>query len=508
MARILFLFAILWTLFYRVFIPAPALANDAEILTLIRDLQKQIEAQNLRIQQLESRKPDITLGSGSLIEKDATLSKTQPAETRQIPVPSDKDFAKKLGESLGGAEKWLKDLSFSGDLRLRYEAFHYSSGQPGSNPDRNRFRFRLRYGFEKKFTSEWKTGFGLNVSDAQTNGTQTDPTSANTTFNNDFSYKNIWIDKAYASYSPAWALVGPVSSFTIAAGKTSNPFERGSKELVWKIDNVRPEGIYETADFNFFKSDSASIRAYCTLGQFVLREVGTYSSASKDSELFAYQVGINPVLSTDLSPEPVELLSALSFYCYPDYAGNSNWTYGGVSQAKGNVISTRGNGTLLDAGDFNVFDTYHEVTVKVFGTPVTPFFEYANNVTDHSTPSGIQGANTAWSTGVRIGKVKNRGDWEANYAYKWIGANSVVGAFADNDFGSGLAPSAANANGGSTGKHGSVVKLGYGLTDFLKMNLTVYLVDPLNSGYTNPANGGTIWDEGVKRFQTDLTWKF
>jgi len=147
----------------------------------------------------------------------------------------------------------------------------------------------VRYGFEKKFNPEWKAGFALSVSDAQTNGTQTDPTSANTTFNNDFSYKNIWIDKAYASYSPDWAKWGPISSFTITAGKTDNPFERGSKELVWKMDNVRPEGIYETADFNLYQGDNITLKGYGVLGQFVLRVEDTDPETVREEYFYALQ---------------------------------------------------------------------------------------------------------------------------------------------------------------------------------------------------------------------------
>ncbi len=485
-------------------------ADEAQLLELVKGLQKQIEAQSQRIQQLESRGPGISGGSTSQLEKDVALLKRQQEVNQEIQIKNDKDFNKKVGESLGGADKWLKDLSFYGDLRLRYEAIDYSSGAfapsgssgTGNTPDRNRFRFRVRYGFEKKFSPEWKAGFGLAVSDAQQYGTQTDPQSANTTFSNNFDYKNIWVDKAYATYTPDWAKIGPVSAFSITAGKTDNPFERGSKQLIWKPNNVRPEGLAETADFDLYQGDNVNLKAYGLLGQYVLQERGSYSTAAnpqKDAELFAYQVGINPSFSSSLTQEPIEELSTLSVYSYPGYAGNNNWqiptgtsTPTFVSLAKGNPSS----GTNLSAKSFNVIDTYHEFTVKAFGTPVTPFFEYAKNVSDDSPFNGIRDATQAWAVGINLGKVKNKGSWEANYAYKNIGANSIVGAFADGDFGGGS---------GAPGNRGSVIGLGYGVTDFLKLNLNVYLTEALNPGF-----GGVtgVKDENVRRFQTDLTWKF
>ena len=216
---------------------------------------------------------------------------------------------------------------------------------------------------------------------------------------------------------------------------------------------------------------------------------------------------LNPIISTGLTKQPIEELSTLSLYSYPGYAGNSNWKIGGsagTSIANGNIVSPTDN-TLLDARNFNVLSTYHQITVSPFGVPVSPFVEVADNVSDHSTPGGIQDSNIAWSTGVKLGKVNKKGDLEANYAYKWIGANAVVGAFNDLDFGS---SSSVAGQGGGTGRSGSVVKLGYGLTDFLKLNFAGYFVNELNPGYTNVNNGGKIWNETVDRFQTDLTWKF
>ena len=495
-------------------------ADDSELLALVKGLQKQIEAQNQtlqqqsqRIQQLESRGPGISNGSTSQLEKDVALLKRQQEVNQEVQIKKDTDFDKKVSDAIGGSDKWLKGLAFNGDLRLRYEAFHYNSGQPGHDPDRNRFRFRLRYGFEKTFNPEWKAGFSLAVSDKQANGTQTDPESANTTFTNNFDYKNIWVDKAYASYIPEWAKVGPVAAFKITAGKTDNPFERGSTDMIWKTDNVRPEGVYETADFNLYQGDNVTLKAYGTLGQFVLNEASGYGASTtnvagkKDAELFAYQVGINPIFSTGLTQQPIEELSTLSVYSYPGYAGNANWKIGGAtgtSIANGNIVSPTNN-VNLDAGSFNVLSTYHEIKVSPFGVPVAPFVEVADNVSDHSTHAGIQDSNIGWSTGLKLGKVNKKGDWEANYAYKWIGANAVVGAFNDLDFGS---SSSVAGQGGGTGRSGSVVKLGYGLTDFLKLNFSAYLVNELNPGYTNANNGGKIWNETVSRFQTDMTWKF
>ncbi len=116
---------------------------------------------------------------------------------------------------------------------------------------------------------------------------------------------------------------------------------------------------------------------------------------------------------------------------------------------------------------------------------------------DRRAINALKSGANAWSLGMKVGKVQKKGDLEAGYAYKWIGANSVVGAFNDNDFGS--------ATYGGTGRRGSVVKLGYGLTNNVTLNGSVFLVNALNTDYTN---NGTIRDEETRRFQLDVNWKF
>ena len=65
-----------------------------------------------------------------------------------------------------------------------------------------------------------------------TNVGNLDPISTNQTLGNLFNFKNIWIEKAYATYTPEWAKVGDadglnISGLEVTAGKFNNPFEKG-----------------------------------------------------------------------------------------------------------------------------------------------------------------------------------------------------------------------------------------------------------------------------------------
>ncbi len=462
----------------------PAMADDAQIFEMVKSMQKKIEEmqktiyqQNQKISQLEKRPPQVQIAPSS-------------GEAPKASPMSDHEFDDRLSNATGGANKWLKDLTFKGDMRLRYDAFTNSSGNFGEDDPRNRFRYRLRYGFEKKFNDEMLFGFSMASGEANSaNGFNQDPTSPNQSFTNNFSFKNIWIEKAYATYMPNWAKVGPVTKLTVSGGKFDNPFEKGSSDMVWDRD-VKPEGIYEKADFNIIPSSDVKMTGWLTAGQMPTMEKTTHTAGSSDAELFAEQIGLNTVVHTPMLEQPLGHTVAASFYGWNRYAKDSNFLIGTASLARGN--SNVGDTTALDAGSFKIFELYNELALSPYGFPVRPFADFAHNMGAQNV-EGSTGThdNSAWSLGLKIGKLVKKHDWESQYQYKYIGANAVPG-FNDSDFG----------YNGFSDEAGSVFKLGYALTDYLTLNLAAYFVHNLNAD----TNG--VMDEQQRRFQTDLVWKF
>ncbi len=490
--------ATLFCFVFSIFCTTPVMAQDADLVGLIQALQKQmsdlqatVAAQRAELHELKNR------GAGVQIA---------PSSVEAAPPMSEAEFKQRLTDATGGVDKWLKDLKFSGDLRLRYEAFHLNGNTAAttSEPDRNRFRFRLRYGFEKKFSDELKVGFSLASGEKlSANGYNTDPISTNQSLNNDFNFKNIWIEKAYATYTPDWSKISisdglRVDGLEITAGKFNNPFEKGSTDMIWDRD-LKPEGVYEKIEGLLLKTENLSLKTYGLLGQFILKESGT--TGTKDANLFAYQAGLNPVFYLPGMERPVDALSAISVYNYQNYANTANWYIDGASQANGNPSY---DANTLSAQKFNILSFYQEINFYPHGIPVKPFAEFAHNMSNQSglsvaTPNNsMQGGADAWLLGLTLGKLQKKRDWQASYQYKYIGANSVVGAFNDSDFG--------GYNYGGTDKAGSVIKLGYNLTDYLTLNGACFLVRPITQRDTT--TNGMQPDQSVRRFQIDMTYKF
>lgn len=437
-------------------------ADDAQLMTMMRSMQQEMEAmrgtiaqQNDQIRALQNQRGAVEMPAAS------------PA------APSGKidqgEFTSALEKAIGKDYKWLKDLKFKGDLRLRYEG---RTQNAVTQDDRNRFRFRLRFGFEKKLNEEWKVGFRL----ASVDGAESERTSTNASFDNAFRYKTIEIDKAYATYTPNWA---DAYGLEITAGKFSNPFEDGSSKIVWDSD-LTPEGIYERVNIGLLADESYSINMPLTFGQFVIQEGN--GGEDVDSELYAFQGGFTTEW-TNLGDKPVETSHLASYYHYKDFAQNTNFV-------SANGAPTLGGGSVLAAENYYIFEIYNEVGFQISGLPKTAlFFDWLTNLGNEAATkaSGDEGS-MAWAVGAKLGKVKKKKDWALGYEYRYVAENSVPGVFNDSDFG-----------GGNVNNKGHVLSLGYGVTDFLELSATALLADRIRSKGADPE---------LDIYQVDLAYKF
>jgi len=417
-------------------------------------MQKTIDAQNRKINTLEK-------GSvNSIVPSSA--------------VYGDEDFAKQLNAHLGDASKWLQGLKFSGDFRLRYEARNEQHNS--STDDRNRFRYRLRFGFTKKFSDELKVGFRL------VSGDLGGITSTNQTMDSNFGFKDINVDRAYATYTPNWAEVGPIKGFEITAGKFKNPFTEGSSWIIWDSD-VTPEGIYEKIDIELVRNDNIEIKMPVVLGQFILEEGG--GSNHDDAELMAYQTGFVTKIK-GVTEKPLKLTNLISYYDYKDFTLSGNYQATG-----GNPTGLGGESGTLAAQDFDIFETYNELAFQVKPLPKSKvFFDFAKNLNAGGWDSTRPDQDKAWAAGLKIGKAKKKGTWELGYTYAWIEQNAVPGVFSDSDF-------------GQAGRRGSVLKGAYALTDNLKLGAAAFFTNRILSGSET-----SIADTERDLFQVDLAWKF
>jgi len=387
-------------------------------------------------------------GSSSDVGSElSSLKETITILQNRVSTLESKEETRKLVEEILADKKlspdlpsWLDNLKFSGDLRLREEYFARTN-QVGNNGDDDRQRFRLRFGFTKQWPKEdLEVGFRL------ASGNNNDPTSTNQTMEDNFQKQSIWIDRAYAKWSPK-----AVKGLSLTGGKMAQPWV--STDMVWDED-VNPEGAWLQYDI----PGLGDFQPFVGGGLFSL----TYNAGdTPESTMTAYAVGWNWNVVKD-----VKWTCAFNWYTYSqsDIAAlTAPWT-------------VRGN-TVTDS--YELFDIVNKVGFVAFNLPMEACFDFVHN------PSGDpQGRNLAYSVGLKVGKNKKKGDWSLGYTYKHIEANAVVGNFSDADF-------------GGANRQGHVWKASYNLTDACSAGLAFFLTEPLSRP-----------DEDRMTIQADLLWKF
>ncbi len=450
------------------------------------------------VEQMQSQMKQMQQTINSQNTEIQMLKKTQASEGQGAPVVTPAAPAFDLNtfqDMLGSSTDWIKGLKQGGDMRLRMENFTFydkNSEFGATDRDRNRFRIRLRYGFEKDLGDDFKAGFRL------VTGSASDPNSTNSTLGNPgyFNYRPVFFDLAYAKYKPHQLKdIGILKDVEIGGGKFSNPFLKYATTITWDSD-VTPEGLFETINLKLLDTPENKIKSTINLGQLILNE---NSGVNADAELFAYQGGVT--WTTDAfqslipTEKPISITGAMSLYQYLNYYRTVQSPAGvGTSLLRTNIPSQLG--TASSDKSPQVLDFYNENKLDFLGRDAKLFTNFTTNVRN-SNEHRAAANNNAYGIGLRYGRNAKPGDWELNWAYYYLGANATAAAFNDSDFG-------GPGYNGFTNRKGNKFGLTYRLTPSLEFNWTGYIVMPVN--YQSAATSSTF--EKTFRSQTDLVWKF
>ena len=313
-----------------------------------------------------------------------------------------------------GAEEasWVDRIDFKGDIRLRYEGIDEEF-----EANRDRMRFRTRFGFSAKVNDDVKVV--LQLASGGDN-----PVSTNQTIDDGFSTKDIGIDLAYVDWKVN-------DSLTVNAGKMKNPmFKAGGAPLIWDGD-LNPEG---------FAAKFTSGMFFGTVAGFSVEE----RSSSDDSLLYAVQAGVKVPVGES------KLTAGIGYFAYSDTIGNQPFYNG---RAKGNTIDLNGDYVY----DYKNTEVFAQFDAKVGDWPLRVFAHFTQN-------NEVSTEDTALAYGAKFGSAKNPGDFEASWTYQDIEADSVIGTFNDSDFA-----------GGGTDSDGHMLKVKYGLSKKIALGGTYFI---------------------------------
>jgi len=417
-----------------VLVAATATAADKpeqDVSALIKALTERLETQDKKISTLESKLTDEALQAARHEEIAKIMSEMRQDASKRDPLP-----------------QWLDNLTFLGDLRLRYE---HRASDGIQLRERNRYRIRLRFGFIKSWLDDqMKVGFRLASGD--NNGAR----SSNQTMTGVFTQKNVWIDQAYAVYSP-----NAIPGLTVIGGKIPNILEH--TDLMFDSD-LNPEGFAVA-----YHRDVCGIDVFGNFAHIVVNE----SWNAHDTILNVYQGGFRAPLFAGIKGTV-----AVSWYDFENY------------EDLGLVPANQVNGWNRDMKFINVLA---KLNFKACELPWQVYFDWVHNNQDNDEVADFENADDGYAIGVKVGKNKKQGDWSAGYQYKYIEYNGTSGALNDADFstdGPGL--------GITTNVKGHVFRAAYNLTDFLTAGGNIFLVQPITGDR----------DENNFIMQFDLVWKF
>lgn len=353
-------------------------------------------------------------------------------ETKEIAAAEQKKSESKQAK----LPDWIANTKFKGDVRLRYQ--NEDTEEDRGNA-RNRGRFRLRVGASTKVADGWEAGFGI------ASGSDADPRSTNQTLQDSFAKKSLWIDYAYAKYSPAKWL-------SLVGGRFGNPIWRPS-DLLWDSD-INPEGA--GVMINVPINDRFSFFTNATF--FIVDEV----SGGTDPLLAAFQPGFNWNITKDTG-----LKVAGTYYAF--------------SSVKGKTLDWSGSTNTKVTGDGLKYDYSApafsaQLTCDKLFPDIIPYAALFGEYISNPDPSR---ENKGYIAGLTFGdkKLNKLGDWQFQYAYRRLERDAWIDAFPDSDF-----------QGGKTGVKGHEFILNLGITKNVSFGIDYYRTEKIKDALNTKAD--------------------
>ncbi|HMM75855.1 MAG TPA: putative porin [Gammaproteobacteria bacterium] len=402
---------------------------------------------------------------------------------------------------------WANRFELSGDFRLRYQLDTFDDeNQPFSYPnfrainragsvsgpdtffnfteDRQRLRWRFRYGFTAQVTDDLFATARFATGDLE------NPITAQQTAGNDFNRWTVGVDRAYLR----WRNLSESNYEWISAqiGRFQVPFFVPT-ELLFDND-LQLEGLAATGRYRFDLAGNGPTRdtgVWLTLGGFPMleRELAFDDDSSNDKWLLGGQLGLDHSFR-----RPWQVKAALALYDYVNVVGRFNpngpvgstlldWTAPG-QLVKGNTMypirfDANGDPTLFGlASDFTIANLNAELRYTHF-SPVQVWLtaDLAKNIGyDGSDIAKRVGApvderTNAYTLQIDVGypEIERFGEWHLGAYYRYLQRDAVLDGFTDSNF-----------HLGGTDAKGFVLAGEYGIANRTWLRLRYYSVDEID----------------------------
>ncbi len=478
-----------------------------QLKELIQEQAKVLEAQRAAMREQQEKLEAVAAELREVGAKSNETSVAPAAEPGAAPVTlaavaqEQEDANKRLDKmqkDVEGKIKGIGPFSFSGDLRLRYEAA--VGGNAVNAPEgvgQHRERFRLRVNANAKFNDEFSGGFSL------ASGDLNNPLSTNQTLTTFYIRKPIGIDRAFATYNPRW-----FKPLSVTAGKFAYTWYR--TELMWDND-LNPEGLSESVHWNWKDSflQHFGIVALQNPLNSSFSGAGNVTAPTPSSAMFGGQLQTNWKFADWLK---FGAYGAFYHFRNPDQIAQNQ--VGGAGPTTGalagnnltNFVGTIGSRRVY-ASQFDVLDVIarFDFNTGISRFPLMTLFNYAQNTEACGNIGVFTAAGVAppfcdpkqrhayWAE-VQLGRTQEQGDWRFGYTFMRIERDAVPSAFNFDD----------KRQATNVAQHRMEIfyqayrNITFGFTGFFGRQLVTA---------TSPTTSVTP-ERFLKRFQVDLIYKF
>jgi hypothetical protein len=469
--------------------------------------------------------PTYAQSSDALINKLEQKGILSADEARELREESRQDFNSGFTNSfdkafgkITGMPDWVTGYKLSGDFRGRFDDF------TGDNPDftdRIRLRYRLRVGLLVNMKDDLQVGFRVGSGEpapGAVSGSSLNyggnPNSNNSTLQDNFSKKFLYVDAAYGKWTPindgTWMLVTTI-------GKMDNPF--AFSPMVFDAD-LTPEGAVLQGGYKFNDSQSLSLIG----AAFVLDE---QKLSSQDPFIYGAQLLWNakwtPRFESSLGIAAFDIVNRnmLTVDSVPVVnLGNTRTLVpaltGGLGATTYGLVYNY-NPVIGDASFTYTLDSFPLYQGKF---PIKLAAEFMDN-------PGAPSNNEGYWGGITFGKSGKKGTWDITYRYEYLEADAWYDQMVDDDnaaFYSNQVNGAPNlsssASGapiplgvyGGTNIKGHLVKFNYSITDALTFSMTCYVNDLIKPGLNIQnvtfGTGPGQPQNNMIHVMADIMWKF
>lgn len=356
------------------------------------------------------------------------LSKQQEEKNQEAST------AASISPQMEKALEWTSRIKIGGDMRFRHENIDKDDAK-GVKESRQRIRARIKVA--AKINDEVDAGFRLVTAGGQT--------SANQTLEGGFGGKDIFFDRAFINWHPAFA-----QGLSAIFGKFEQPWYNVSSDaLIWDSD-VNPEGVALK-----YQTGVGPVNLAATGGYFILEDGDTVEGKENNDgfsdDLNMYHAGISASM---------QLVDAVK----------------GTIGSNAYIYNNEATLDLYKDGDspFEIYEVAGGFDIDTGIVPIYVFAQYAVNA------SADDGEDSAWLAGF----ATKYGPFKLSYNYRDTQKHAVADTFNDSNFAA-----------GTTAARGHKVGIGYKISSNFSTKATYFAAEEY---------GGT----DVDTFQLDLKAKF